>query len=460
MSALICGFAAFAAGCHGPPATSGYGIAWVCFTDEPGDYTSYTVTIDSLTLTRNDGAVVTVVGTPEVIDFTQLDKVYEMWSAGAIPIGTYVSATITLDYASAAITVMVDGKPQTATVLDATTQETPTTYAVTVTFDPANQPTITPTYASTSAVLFHIDFDLAASGFVDRSTTPAHAFVRPILSIGVQPPDTKLIRVRGPLINSSTDVNTYTVYIRPFFDEANNIGSLTLFSQPSTVYTINGKLYLGSAGLDALSVLSAGSTMTAGYTTFQPDYNPLNGAHAGRFNLAYVVGASTLEDVYTEGLSGDVIARDGDTLTLQGSTLILNTADTYSYEVANTQLLLGPGTIVTADDNATLSALDSSSVSVGQHITARGIYSVLSDGTVQLDATGTSATNTGSVRLQSTEVWGSLVSSTTGSLVMDVQTINNWPVSDFTFTGNGAGTENPAAFSVDTGTIALPAGAA
>ena len=57
----------------------------------------------------------------------------------------------------------------------------------------------------------------------------------------MQAPNTKLIRVRGPLINSSIDVNTYTVYIRPFYDEANNIGSLTLFSQPNTVYTLNGK---------------------------------------------------------------------------------------------------------------------------------------------------------------------------------------------------------------------------
>jgi hypothetical protein len=146
-------------------------------------------------------------------------------------------------------------------------------------------------------------------------------------------------------------------------------------------------------------------------------------------------------------------------LTLQGSTLILNTADTFSYEVANTQVLLGAGTIVTADDNTTLTGLNSNSVSVGQHITVRGDYSILADNTIQIDATGTKATNTGSVRLQSTEIWGSLVSSSTGNVVMDVQTINNWPVSDYDFAGNGAGTLNPAAFSVDTAAAPLPASA-
>ncbi len=77
-----------------------------------------------------------------------------------------------------------------------------------------------------------------------------------------------------------------------------------------------------------------------------------------------------------------------------------------------------------------------------------------------LDATGTSSTNTGSVRLQSTELWGSLVSSATGSVVMNLQTINNWPVSDYNFAGNGATAgqnPTPAAYLVDSGAIPLPA---
>jgi hypothetical protein len=459
VSALLCALAVLAAGCHGQGNTSYYGIAWVSLTDSPGDYTTYIVTVDSVTLTRSDGYVITAVATPEVIDFAQLNNISEMWSSGAIPDGTYTSATITLDYTSAVIGVMVNGVPEQATVVDATTQTTgATTYAVTVDFDPNNLPTITPTFASTSATRLAIDFDLAASGWVDRSVSPAKVYVRPMVTVGVQPADTKLIRVRGPLINSSVNVNTYTVYIRPFYDEANNIGTLTLFSQPNTIYTLNGKTYVGNNGLDALSVLSAGTTMTAGYTTFQTDYNPLNGATAGKFNLAYVVAGSSLEDIYTEGMTGDVIARTDDTLTLRGSTLILNTADTYNYVFDDTRVLVGSGTIVTADNNSILTGLNSASIAVGQHITVRGEYSVLADGTTEIDSTGTSAQNTGSVRLQATELWGPLVSSVAGSLAMDVQTINDWPVADYTFTGNGAAAVNPAAFQVDTGSIPLPLG--
>ncbi len=465
LSALLCAVVILAAGCHNNNNTSGYGIAWVSVTDQPGDYTSYVVAVDSVTLTDTNGNVVTAAAVPEIVDFAQLSNVAELWSSSGVPNATYVLATINLDYTNAAVTVIVNGLPQTARLLDYGTLATPTTYSVTVKLDPANPLVITPTYASTSAQRLAIDFNLAASGRVDLSTNPATVYVRPYFTAGVVPDDTKLIRVRGPLINSNLSVGTFTEYVRPFYDEANNIGTVTLFNQSNTIYTINGHNYVGNPGLQTLSVLPAGSTIVAAFTTFQPtvNTNPSPPSTAGKFNVVYAVGASSLEDQYTEGLSGDVIRRVGDTVTLLGSTLFLNTSNTYAYEVSPTQLLLGPGTIVTADDNSTLTGLNSSSVAVGQHISARGIYSVLVDGTVQLDATGTSSTNTGSVRLQTTEFWGSLVSSAAAGLVMNLNTINDWPVSDYDFTGNGttaANNPSPGAFSVNTGGLTPPIGTA
>ena len=386
-SALICAAAIFGAGCHGPSNISDFGIAWVSVTAEPApQYASYVVTIDSITLTRSDNTVYPAVSTPELVDLTQINNFAELWSSGAIPNGTYIAATITVDYTpvsaggSSVIAVREGNVPVTATVLDAHTKATPGTYALTVVFDPANQPTITPTFASTSAALMAVDIDLPGSGYIDTSTATPIVYVRPYMTIGHQPSDTKLIRVRGPLANSSVNVETYTAFIRPFYDEANNLGQLTLFSQPSTIYTLNGNTYVGNEGLDKLSVLSAGSTMTAGFTTFQPDYNPLNGAFAGRFNLQYVVAGSTLEDIYTNGISGDVIGRNGNTLTLRGATIIFTTDDTFGYEVADCNVILGAGTLVTADDNSLLKNLTPSSIAVGDHITARGNYHPASAG--------------------------------------------------------------------------------
>ena len=185
MSALLCAVAIVAAGCHNNNLTSGYGIAWTTVTDEPGDYTSYIVTIDSVTLTSNTGAVVTAAGIPEIVNFAQYYNIAELWSSSGIPTGTYVSATINLSYTNAAITVMVNGVPQTAKLLDYTTGAVPTTYAVTVNFDPANPLVITPTFASTSAQRLAIDFNLAASGRVDLTTNPATVLVRPFLTAGI-----------------------------------------------------------------------------------------------------------------------------------------------------------------------------------------------------------------------------------------------------------------------------------
>jgi hypothetical protein len=479
MSALLCAAAVIAAGCHGNNNTSGYGQGWVTLTSEPGIvnqpgvFTSYIVNVDSVTLLGKTVGEITAVSTVETVDFTKLNSISELWAAASIPNDTYTQATITLDYTSAVISVLVNGKSTLATVQDASGNVV-TTVALTVNLDPANPLVITPTYASTSAVRLAIDFNLPASNYVDTNLSPPVVAVRPFITVGVQPADTKLIRVRGPLINSSVGVGTYTVYVRPFYDEVDSLGSLSLFNTPDTIYTINGTTYVGAPGITALSQLSAGITMTAAFTTFTPTVNnlPTPPSTAGIFYPVYVIAGSSLEDQYTEGLSGFVTARKGNTVTLSGSTLFLNTAEIYYFCVTGgtcnseqTQLLLGPGTIVTADDNAALTGLNSDAVSVGQYVSARGIFNgIYTDsaaGITTVDATGTSSTNTGSVRLLSSEIWGPLVSSASGSLVMNLQSINDWPASSYDFTGNGAAAAPnplPAAFAVDTGPFALPAG--
>jgi hypothetical protein len=452
-SALLCAAAIFAAGCHNNNLTSGFGIAWVTLSDTPGDFTGYTVNVDSVSLTGSVVGVVTPVAAIETIDFTKLNNISELWSAASVPNDTYTSASIVLDYTNANISVMVNGVPTKATLVDptgkaVTAANANTTQTVNVTFDPAHLPIIQPTYASSSAILLAIDFDIAASSVVNMATSPPTVTIKPFMTVATSPSDTKPIRVRGPLINSSIGTGTYTVYVRPFFDEVDSLGTLSIFNDAATVYTINGTTYVGAAGLNVLSQTSAGTTMTAAYTTLQPTATLNAAVTAGDFKSTLVLAGSTLEDYFTQGLEGDVIARNGNTLTLRGSTLQLNDG-TSQYNDANAVVLLGPGTKVTVDGSTTLTGLDYNSVSVGQHIIARGIYELPASGVVTLDATG-SSTDTGSVRLISTDLWGSLVSSASGSLVLNLQTIDNWPVADYTFTGNGAGAVTPASYAVET----------
>jgi hypothetical protein len=457
--ALLCAAALVAAGCHNNNRTSGFGVGWVTLSETPGDFTSYVVNVNSVSFTGKNVGVYNTSLAFETVDFTKLKNISELWGSASIPNDTYTSATIVLDYTAANISVMVNGAPVKANVVD-TTGVAVTTQTINVTLDPTNSLIIVPTYASTSAQRLAIDFDLAASNVVNMATSPPTVTVKPFLTMATSAPDTKPVRVRGPLINSSVNVGTYTVYVRPFYDQGSSLGLLTLFNDPDkTVYQINGTTYVGSSGLKALSQSSAGTTMTAAYTTYQP--TPTPSTTAGKFNSTYVIAGATLEDFYTTGLEGDVIARSGNTLTVRGTTLeyLYGTSPNSAYiDTPDAVVLLGPGTIVTADDNATLTGLDYNSVSVGQHIVARGVYSLPASGVSTLDATG-SITNKGSVRLASTQLWGSLVSSASGSTVMNLQTIEDWPVSNYDFTGNGPGAVTPASFSVSTGSLAVPAGA-
>jgi hypothetical protein len=475
VSALVCVLGLAAAGCHRNNIDSGYGIAWVTLTDDPGDFTSYIVTVDSITLTRNDGAVVTALATPERVDFTKLSNIEELWGSATIPIGTYVSASIALDYTYADVWVNVGGVPQKATVVDSAANATTTSgvvglVTVNVVLDASQPLTIAPTYATTAAERLAIDFNLAAStSSINLGTSPVTVTVKPYLTVAIAPPDNKLIRVRGPLINSSVQLNSYTVYVRPFFDEGNNLGSLSLFADADTIFALNGKVYTGSTassgGITNLSQTSAGTTVTAAYTTYTP--TPTPSATAGIFHPKYVIAGSTLEDVYSQGLEGDVIARSGDTLTLRGATLQVNSPQAnggysyYNYNNLDATLTVGPNTVVTADDTLATN-LTSADIAVGQHIIARGELlnaELPASGPVIVNATNPNSANTGSVRLISTNLWGQLVSAGAGNLLLNLQTINEWPVGVFNFAGNGTSSATDpvaASFAVNTGALALP----
>ncbi len=468
------------AGCHRNGLTSGYGIGWFTVTDEPANFASYIVNIDSVVLTGVANGAVSVVTIPETVDFTKLKDVSELWSAASVPTDTYTSATITLDYTSAQISVIVNGAPQQATVVDSTGAAV-TTISVVVTLDPVNKAYVIPTYATTAGIRFALDFDLAASNRVDTTVSPPKVSVNPYFTVATSASDNKLILVRGPLVNTSVTEQTYSVYVRPFFDEVNTAGTLSMFDNASNfsgsataatsptcpdvtpLFTINGTSYMGAAGINVLSQTSAGSTMTASYTTYHPTTTPI--ATAAIFCTVYMIGGSTLEDFYTFGVEGDVVARNGDVLTLRGPTLAATSAETVTFYENDAKLTLGSGTLVTEDDVPTNGTLNANSISVGDHIIARGVCAAgstncLIDNTLSIDSTGTSQTNTGSVRIQATEAFGSLVYTSAGSLVMNLTDIGIYPASAFDFAGTGtsAATDAVAAgYLVNTGALTLPA---
>lgn len=456
-------FSLLAAGCHKNHLNSGYGIGWVTLTAERSDFSSYIVTVDDITLVGKTIGTVTAVAVPEIVDFTKITNVEELWASASIPTDTYTQATITIDYTNANISVPINGVPVKATVHDST-GAVPATITLTINLDPANQPLIRPTYATTDAIRLALDVDMALSNTVTINSTasPATAtvVVTPYVTMATSAQDTKHIRIRGPLVNSSVNLSTISIFVRPFYDEVNSAGSLTLFNDANTVFTLNGTFYEGAAaGIGAMSEVSAGSTMLSAITTFEPTATPAAvGGTAGKFHSMYVVAGSTLEDFYTDGLEGDVIARSGNKLTLRGTTLFATAAEVVLFnETPDAIVTVGPETIVT-EDGVNAAGLTYNSIAVGQHIIARGLYSLSATKVIQLDATSSTFTNTGSVRLVPTELYGTVVSSATGTATIDLQNINQYPASIYNFAGNGATAPTAANFVIDTATAGtLPA---
>jgi hypothetical protein len=461
--ALLCACAVglAVAGCHNDNQDSGFGVAWTTLTttDDAGQFSSYLVTIDSVVLVGQLNGEVGAIEVPETLDFTKLTNLSELWGTVSVPVDTYTQAIITLDYTSAQISVLVNGAPVKVNIVDPSGAAV-STIAVTVNLDPQGGLVLQPTFATSNALRLAFNYDMTASNSVNMTTSPPTLTVKPYMTAATTAADNKLIRVRGPLINSSISESTYTVVVRPFFDEVNSLGIDTIFNDANTIYTFNGT-FVGASGLTALSQASAGSTITAAFCTFEPTPTPQAGVIAGIFHSVYVVAGSTLEDFFTDGIEGDVIARSGNTLTLRGGTLDANAAEVVQYEDLDSQVLLGPSTVVTADGVSTFGTLNYDSIAVGQHITARGLYSVNAAGVTVVDSTGSSV-DTGSVRLQSTELFGTLNSTASGSLQLNVQNIGNYPVSVYNFAGNGvSAAQDPlaASFAVNTSGLTLPTAA-
>ena len=99
--------ALIAGGCGNSTFT--YGTPVITFSSVPSQFTSYLTTVTTITLTRTDGTVVYALLTPQVVDFAKFTDITELFGTTAVIEGTYVSATIALDYTVARLYANIGG---------------------------------------------------------------------------------------------------------------------------------------------------------------------------------------------------------------------------------------------------------------------------------------------------------------------------------------------------------------
>ena len=435
--ALVCAAAALLAACHSSThLTPGTPVVTMSDLTNSGDFMSYIVNLDAIQLTRTDGSVVTPLVTPQTVDLARLNTITELVEAPAVPEGTYKSALIVLDFTSTALVWLnVNGATQFASP-ESVTGTRLTTVSVAVTFDPANPLIVT----QGKSVRLHIDVDVTASNELTTPTAPAVVTVQPFVVVTPAPVDNTVTRLRGIFVTTQDVTSGFYMNVRPFYDLVSALGAVIVHTNAQTYFNINGVVYTGAAGLEALGTQTQQQTPIAVYGTL----DDLSGI-TPTFNATEVYFGSAQESALFYYLTGTVTARSDDSLTLRAADYITPLGVT-GYQDNVPAIKIGSSTIVFEDGIAT-PGLTLADISVGQQINVAGQPTYDSSGTVinSVDATR------GQVRLQPTTLWG--LQNADGTV--DLLSLGRFGPTSLSFAGTGTPGHDatPSAYVLDTSAV-------
>lgn len=421
-----------------PSATSG--PATFSISDASGDFVSYVVDINQITLTRTDGVVVKALPAPVTVDLAQLVSASQLFGSAKLPSGTYTKMSIDIGYTNADISaVNSSGQVISLTPVDANGAAlTTATVAVRLsTSDPIVVQKGVP-------LLVSLDFDLEASNTIDFTSTPPTVRVSPFIYVAVNPSDLPYSHASGLLSSVDTTASTYTINLMPlFYTGTKDFGSMVVGTDSQTFFAVNGATYTGAAGLQALAGLAMGTPTLAygsydvGKTMFQADQ---------------VYAGSSVPGVNSDSVHGSVIARSGNTLTVLGVTFIKATSEQLYHSTVTVNLGSNTSVYKAGDPVSPATLAD---ISVGSRVTILGTLTDTTPSSLTMDA---GVQDTGYVRLEPSEISGTVSTINSGQVNLVLAEVNHHPVDWFNFAGTGSTSTldaDPASYQVATGTLDL-----
>jgi hypothetical protein len=415
-------------------------MGMMTITDAAGDFLAYKVKLVSLQLKKSDGTLVETLPASTTVDFAQLVDLTEILSAQQIPPGDYVAAQVTVDYTSA--TIMVDDGTGTGVAVKPVDSSGAALGLLQLMVQLDNKNDLNISAAKASRIAF--DFNLLASNMVNL--TAKTDTVSPTIVASVVPIDNKQIRVRGEISAVDTGNSDYTVNVDPFHDnDGNKLSPLVVHTTDSTTFEINGKPFAGAAGLAQLAALPADAIAVAFGNVQASDQT---------FTATAVLAGSSAEGGGFDHIVGNVVARNGNTLTIHGARMDGrdgNDNDDDEFMPGNSTVTVAAATAVTAEGQSSATPAHTiAEISVGSLIDVFGTATKDNTGKVTLDATA------GRVRLDLTHVQGSLLGSGSGDITLNLNSIDRQPVALFSFAGTGSGADtNPSKYVVATGALSV-----
>src|SRR6266702_8027210 len=415
------------------------GVVAIGLTDTPGDFLTYTVDVTSLTLVKADGTFVQTLPQRTRVDFAQIVDLTEFMTGATIPAGSYVSATLNVDYTNADIRVDDgNGVPvpvAPANILDRQGVQV-TTLSMSVQFDNARQLVIAPLRPS----LLDLDFNLAASNFVDMSGINPVVTVNPLLVADVNPDAPKPHRIRGPLDRVDVQAGSFTLILRPFNLLQGDHGRVAFLTDSNTTYEIDQTSFRGSAGLSALA---AKAQLTATVAVGTLDLT------SRRFIATEVIAGTSVSFGASDVLTGNVISRSsGTTFVVKGAELVRSNGTLIFRDTVTVTVASGTTKVI---KQGTVGTFATGDISVGQRVTVLGNLTNATVGATTMDA------SSGLVRLLVTQLNGSVNNVVGNTVAMTLARIDGRSIGLFNFAGTGpTGTDaNPSSYQVATGALPL-----
>jgi hypothetical protein len=430
----------------GLAACNGTAVVTMTSTASTDNFLAYRVGLVSVQLQGSGGkSGLTVLPASTTVDFVTLTDVSEVLGASPVSKGTYTSALVTLDYSSAQI-VYDNGSLNGVTLTPVGANgKALGQVQITVTLDPSNSFSV----SSKGASQLSMDFNMAASNVVDTSNNTV--MVTPMIAASALPIDSKLVRIRGPLVNvaaisAATATSTsFTMDAMPFNSTTSGKGPLMIVPTDTTTYEINGTESTGSAGLGQLAALGTGglavaygtltaadqtTTATYGTTTTYGTANTTTTSSVS-FSATQILGGSSVQGAGLDRVSGTVSARSGNTVTVEDGTLV-GADGAESFIGGTTAIIMGPNTLITVFGLGGSEINSLQQVSVGSSIDAFGVLTGQSSDNATLDASA------GHVRLDNTTASGIVTAQGSNTLNLNLSFLGGRTVRALDFTDSGA----------------------
>jgi hypothetical protein len=402
----------------------------LALTDAEGDFLSYIVDVTSITLVHQNGSVVEALPLTTAIDFAQYVELSELLTIATVPVGSYKSVQLNLDYSNAMVTVQADdGTPLTASLVDSEGNSL-SQLAVSIELSDASRFVIAPGVPAQVT----LDLDLDASNDVVIDNGQAVVTVEPILLADTILETPKPFRLRGLLNTVALAEEVFSIDLLPFRHHQRSFGSVRVHVNSETRYQIDGVAYEAEQGLQQLASKAEDTpVVSAGQWSRELKL----------FTATTVYAGSSVMWSDTTLLRGVVVARDNNALTVRGGLFEMTDG---SHVVRDTvTVLLGVDTRVSKPFVGT-DQTSIADISIGSAIIASGERA--DDNTLDASA--------GKVRIQLSNVTGSVVSAS--PLSVDLQRLSGRSAASYDFSGTGTDTDsdaNPDSYEIDSSGLQL-----